>query len=122
MTFGAWADGELLGLATIAREERPRLRHRAGLYGVGVLAAAQGRGAGRQLVGAAVAYARELPGVTSVHLVVTETQHAARRLYESLGFQYWGSEPEGLRVDGKLIRAAMYWLDLTGRAPKQSER
>ena len=49
-------------------------------------------------MGAAVAYARELPGVTSVHLVVTETQHAARRLYESLGFQYWGSEPEGLRV------------------------
>ncbi|MDO4263082.1 MAG: GNAT family N-acetyltransferase [Deinococcus sp.] len=114
VTFGAWDGKELIGVCTLVREQRPRLRHRAEVFGMGVLARAQGQGVGRALLTAATAYARELPGVQSVHLFVMETQAPARRLYESLGFRVWGTEPHAMCIGGQLLRAHGMWLDLTG--------
>lgn len=113
VTFGVWDGTELVGLCTLVREQSPRLRHRADIFGMGVLNRAQGQGVGRALLTAAVAYARELPGVQSVHLFVMETQDPARRLYESLGFRVWGTEPHAICLDGELLRSHGMWLDLT---------
>lgn len=97
VTYGAFLNGELMGLTTLAREERPRLGHRASLLGVSVAPAARGQGGGDALMRAALAHARGWAGVTSVHLAVTETQAAARRLYERHGFRVWGTQPDAVR-------------------------
>ena len=118
VTFGAWEGGVLVGICTLVREQGPRSQHRADVFGMGVLNCAQGRGVGRALLGAAIAYARELPGVRSLHLDVMETQEPARRMYEALGFEVWGTEPNAMCLDGQLLRAHAMWLDL-GKMPAQ---
>ncbi|RTR25797.1 GNAT family N-acetyltransferase [Deinococcus radiophilus] len=120
ITFGAWDGPELVGLVTLVREDSPRSCHRAHIYGMGVLERAQGQGVGGALLRTAVAYARELPGVLSLHLDVMETQEGARRLYESLGFQVWGTEPNAMCVGGQLLQAHAMWLDLSTPSGKQA--
>ena len=57
----------------------------AGLFGLHVLPAHRDRGLGRQLTGAALAYAAGM-GSSAMYLQVTQDNSAARRLYESAGF------------------------------------
>lgn len=99
MTFGAFVGGELVGLLSLGREERPRLAHRAFIVGVSVSPQARGQGCGDALVRAGLAHARTWDGVTSVHLSVTETQTVARRLYERHGFRAWGTQPDAVQDD-----------------------
>jgi len=94
--FGVFAPG-LVAAVGLYRERRPKTAHKAHVWGMYVTPAHRGRGYGRRLLEAAVAHARTLAGVTVVHLSVTEAAPGARRLYESAGFEVWGSEPEGMR-------------------------
>lgn len=103
VTFGAFLHGELAGILSLARETRPSIRHRADLYGVGVLPQARGQGCGDALIRAAIAQAQAWEGVTIINLAVTETQLAARRLYERHGFTVWGTQPDAVRHSGKML-------------------
>ena len=97
VTYGAFVGGGLVGLLTLLREERPRLAHRASIVGVSVAVEGRSQGYGDALMRAALAHARGWDGVTSVHLAVTETQAAARRLYGRHGFRVWGTQPDAVR-------------------------
>lgn len=108
VTFGAFLTGELVGILTLARETRPSIRHRAGIYGVGVLGEARGQGAGEALMQAAIQHAQQWNGLTSLHLAVVETQHTARKLYERHGFKVWGTQPDAVRHGGR--KYAEHWL------------
>lgn len=98
VSLGAFVDGGLVGLLSVVRETRPTLAHRASVYGVSVAAAARGRGCGDALLRSGIAHARGWDGVTSLHLAVVATQHAARRLYERHGFRVWGTQPDAVRA------------------------
>ena len=54
-------------------------------------------------VDAAVTHAGTLAGVTHVNLSVSESAPGAQRLYESAGFAVWGTEPDAMCVDGRLL-------------------
>lgn len=112
LTLGALLAGELVGMVSVHREARRSRRHRAELTGMAVLRRAQGHGVGRQLLREAVARARAMPGVSSLHLGVVETQEAALRLYRSAGFAVWGTEPDGTEWDGVRLRVHGMWLPL----------
>jgi RimJ/RimL family protein N-acetyltransferase len=58
--------------------------------------------------------AREL-GYHILNLDVRETQTAAIRLYESLGYERWGVHPEYALVRGKVIRGYFYCRRLRPR-------
>ncbi|MEF2279962.1 GNAT family N-acetyltransferase [Deinococcus sp. YIM 134068] len=116
-TFGAFLNGELVGLLTVARETRPALAHRANIYGVSVRVEARGQGCGDTLLQAGLAQARMWPGVTSIHLAVTETQTAARRLYERHGFRVWGTQPDAVRVGERVLTEHWLWLGLFSSSP-----
>ena len=55
------------------------------------------------LLNALLERARAIPDLTQVQLGVSAKQAAAKRLYESLGFECFGREPDALVVDGKLF-------------------
>jgi ribosomal protein S18 acetylase RimI-like enzyme len=55
-------------------------------------------GAGKALLAEVIRLAKTDPGLRSILLSVSETQPAARRLYESMGFVHYGTEPVALRV------------------------
>lgn len=108
VTFGAFLAGELGGILSLARETRPSIRHRASIYGVGVLKEARGQSAGNALMQAAIQHAEQWEGLTSLHLAVVETQHTARQLYERHGFKVWGMQPDAVRHAGQSY--AEHWL------------
>jgi len=72
---------------------------------------ARGHGLARQIVVAAENAAREA-GVRVVNLDVRETQDAAIQLYQSLGFQHWGTHPRYARVDGIWVTGQFLWKEL----------
>lgn len=104
-TFGAFAPelAGLIGAVGLFREDKLKSNHRVHVWGMYVAPSARGSGLGRRLLEAVVDHARHLEGVTHVQLSVSETAPEARRLYESLGFEAWGTEPEAMRVGEKLL-------------------
>jgi RimJ/RimL family protein N-acetyltransferase len=100
-TFGAFTDeGQLVGMAGLYRERRPKFRHKAWVVGMYVTPEFRRQGIGWALLEAVVARAREMQGVRQVKLMVTAGNEAARRLYAACGFERFGLEKEALWVDG----------------------
>ena len=98
---GAFDGDVLIGVVGCVRQRGPKVRHKAFVWGVYVAPEARARGIGRALMEAAVAGAREWPGLRQIHLAVVTTNESARRLYRSLGFEVYGLEPAALHVDGR---------------------
>jgi RimJ/RimL family protein N-acetyltransferase len=98
--FGAFdADSRLVAVVGLGRERMRKLAHKAVLWGMYVAPAARRQGLGRLLVRHALAEAAATPGLRQVTLGVHAGNHAARALYESLGFTAWGTEPAAAWVD-----------------------
>lgn len=98
--FGAFIDDQLVGCAAVAWPSKfPSSRHKATLWGVFVAPTARGRGIGRTIVQHAVDHAFR-NGVRRVNLLVYVPNDAALRLYQRLGFEPCGSEPEAIFLSG----------------------
>lgn len=109
--FGAFDPG-LCGMVGLARDRHLKSAHKAHLWGVFVHPRARRRGVARRLIAAALDHARTLEGVNLVHLGVSEKTPEARALYESMGFQVWGVEPDCIRIDGRPAREFHMLLSL----------
>ncbi len=62
----------------------------------------RGHGLARRMV-ETIEEAARAAGFAILNLDVRATQEAAIRLYETIGFQRWGTHPAYARVDGKVI-------------------
>ncbi|PYE49385.1 GNAT family N-acetyltransferase [Deinococcus yavapaiensis] len=102
-TLGAFDDGRLVGITTFARETGAKTRHKANVFGVYVREDARGRGVANALLGELIRRARQISGVEQLHLAVSVTQTAARRLYDAHGFVVYGVEPRALKVHGEYV-------------------
>jgi ribosomal protein S18 acetylase RimI-like enzyme len=100
VVFGAYAQG-LIGMLGLSRANQRKVAHKAKLWGMFVVPACRQQGVGIRLLDAAICYARNLDGVTSIHLSVSESAAAARRLYEKAGFETWGIEPDAIRFENR---------------------
>ncbi|HVN17699.1 MAG TPA: GNAT family N-acetyltransferase [Dongiaceae bacterium] len=112
---GAFEDGRLVGMAGFHRESGPKTRHKGRVWGVYVTASERGHGVGRRVMEALLERAAEIEGVQQVLLSVTSTQQAALALYQSLGFEVFGTEPRALNVGGHLIDEHYLTLQLDGK-------
>ena len=98
--FGAPApDGTLGGIAAYLRNAGAKERHRGWLLQVYVRPDARGTGMARALCERVVAHASG--EVRQIHLGVWSENVPAIRLYESLGFRVYGTEPRYLFVNGR---------------------
>ncbi|HMA10201.1 MAG TPA: GNAT family N-acetyltransferase [Ramlibacter sp.] len=96
--FGAFVANELVGTAAVAwPSSLPSSRHKVNLWGVFVSPRFRERGIGRALVERALAHAGA-NGVRRVNLTVFVPNAAGVRLYESLGFEHYGTEPQAIRI------------------------
>jgi ribosomal protein S18 acetylase RimI-like enzyme len=75
---------------------------------------ARGHGLAKMLTQGVEARAREL-GYHVLNLDVRETQTAAIQLYESLGFERWGTHPNYAMVRGKIVQGFYYCKRLRQR-------
>lgn len=111
--FGAFNDqAELVGVVGVRQEPLTKMRHKGILGGMYVTRGYQGRGLGKQLLEAALTYAREMSGLEQLTLVVGEDNPGAQRLYASFGFEPFGVEPRELQVDGQYYNGVHMWLKL----------
>jgi RimJ/RimL family protein N-acetyltransferase len=116
MVFGAFADvemaGELAGVAGLSFETRPKLRHKAALFGMYVAPAFRQRGLGRALVNAVLAGAKARAGVKVIQLTVTQGNAKAIALYEACGFKPFGVEPFAMAVANGFVSKVHLWQEV----------
>ncbi|MEO6291854.1 MAG: GNAT family N-acetyltransferase [Burkholderiaceae bacterium] len=99
VVLGAFADAQLVGVAGVRFASREKSRHKATLFGMYVRLPCRQTGLGKQLVKAAIACAKERPGVEIVQLTVSDGNRAAQTLYERCGFESFGVEPYAVTLD-----------------------
>jgi len=117
--FVARLDGQIVGCAQLARPPRNNEAQAFAATSAHAFIApyARGLGLGRMLTKRVEEGARAL-GYHVLNLDVRETQVAAIRLYESLGYVRWGEHPAYARVGGKTIRGFFYYKLLGKKARK----
>ena len=111
-------DGVIAGSVQLARAPR---NNEAQAFAGTVTAAfvapwARGRGIGHAIVIEVEALAREL-GLVVLNLDLRDTQRAAVRLYESLGYRRWGTHPGYAQVEGRIVAGHYYYKRLDEPAP-----
>jgi RimJ/RimL family protein N-acetyltransferase len=107
------ATDRVVGWCDLMRDRRPGFGHGWHL-GMGLLPEMRGRGLGERLVRAAVDAARDA-GAERVELEVYASNHAARRLYERVGFVVEGVKRGARVLDGE--REDLVIMALTGLDP-----
>jgi len=107
----ALAADEIVGTLTFTGGEKPRTRH-TGAFGVSVLRDWWGRGVGRALLQALLAWAREGGVVRKINLRVRADNDRAIRLYERLGFVREGRVTRELFVDGQFHDNLLMGLEI----------
>ena len=100
-TFGAFEDDILVGIITLVKEPRIKLRHRTSIVAMYVSPSKRGLGIGKALMNEAISTAKELEGVEQVYLTVVTTNKSAKNLYTSLGFETFGIEKRALKLDNR---------------------
>ncbi len=114
LALGAFDGARLVGVVGLRFERRARTLHKATLYGLFVLPDFRRHGVARGLVEAVLEEARSTPGLRVVQLTVTETNAPAIRLYQSCGFQPFGTEPLALRVGDGFVGKVHMWREVGG--------
>lgn len=110
---GALWEGRLVGTVGFYREKGPKNRHKGRVWGVYLTPKARGAGIARQMMERLIERAARIEGMEQVLLAVTTTQKAAEKLYVSLGFEIFGTEPRALKIGEKYIDEEYMILRLT---------
>lgn len=97
-SFGAFAGESLVGTVALEYSAKPKTRHSALLIGMYLRPANRGSGLAGALVKAAIEAAVARPEIQGIRLTVTEGNEPAIRLYKSVGFVAWGTEPQAIRT------------------------
>jgi ribosomal protein S18 acetylase RimI-like enzyme len=99
--FGAFDEGELIGMVALARKSMQKLSHKGFIWGMYVTPNFRGKGVGRALLVEALTLARSVAGLRQVNLCVNAKSNAAIKLYESVGFVTFGNEHGAMFVNGQ---------------------
>lgn len=101
-SFGAWKGSSLVGTVTLEYSAKPKTRHSALVLGMYVQPQERGKAVGLTLLNAAIAAASARPEILCLTLTLTEGNAPALRLYRSVGFVDWGTQPQAIRTDSGL--------------------
>lgn len=99
--FGAFVDNALVGIIGIRRDTGKKEGHKASIWGTYVTAENRRSGIGKMLLDATIQEARSYSEVEQICISVSDIATDARKLYEKVGFQAWGTEPHALYWDGR---------------------
>jgi ribosomal protein S18 acetylase RimI-like enzyme len=112
VTFGAFEGRTLVGIAGFRREGEVKKRHKGVIWGMYVPREMRGKGIGKALLQAAIAYARTLPQLEKINLSVVLTSREARHLFISLGFETYGLERKALKLGDQYFDQELMTLRL----------
>lgn len=110
--LGAIAQDHLVGMAGFFQDEGAKSRHKGRIWGVYVTEEWRGKGIARVLLSEIIQRARAKPELEQLLLAVAAGQDAARRLYESLGFEVYGREPRAIKIGSAYVDEDLMVLQL----------
>jgi len=90
--------GTFAACAGVIRSTRVKSSHRVSVWGVYCTPAFRRSGLTRACMEYALDIARSWRGAQVVGLSCSENAPAALRLYERMGFEMWGREPDAIRI------------------------
>jgi RimJ/RimL family protein N-acetyltransferase len=122
VVLGTFDDRRLIASAGLYRDRHVKAAHRAHLWGLYVRPSYRRQGLGARVVRAVLRHAESLPGVDCVELSVSSEAPGALRLYESLGFRTWGTEPDALRYEGRTASQHHMLVRLASGSPGTDAR
>lgn len=97
--FGGFAGDDLRGFLGFTPLRNPKISHKGVLWGMYVQPGARGSGLAEAMLNAALEYARDHVEQVVISVIADNTR--ARRFYEKMGFEPYGSEPRALKIGGK---------------------
>ncbi|MFQ3544157.1 GNAT family N-acetyltransferase [Halobacillus rhizosphaerae] len=103
ITVGAVEDGQLVGIATLVTETKQKLSHRANIVSTYVIPEKRGNNIGRKLIEQAIQHAQRIQGIEQIYLTVASENKAARQLYLSSGFEFFGTDKKALKLEDHYI-------------------
>ena len=112
--FGALDGESLVGTVALSYSAKPKTRHAALAIGLYVCPAHRRSGAADALMRAAMASASARHDTEVLQLTVTEGNEPAIRLYRSLGFVAWGTEPMAILTPSGYKAKIHMWRSLEG--------
>lgn len=97
--YGAYDGAKIIGMTGVILYREKNIEHKAAIWGVYVTPSYRGKGIARQLMDGAL---RDLPSsVNQVRLGLEVNNEAARKLYESMGFEPYGVEKDAFQKAGR---------------------
>ncbi|HXX79743.1 MAG TPA: N-acetyltransferase [Ktedonobacteraceae bacterium] len=90
---------ELVGVVYFRRDEGRKNQHKGRVLGMYVRPENRGQEIGKALLREVITQANLLPGLEQLHLMVVTTNHAARALYRSMGFEVYGTLLHAFKLD-----------------------
>jgi ribosomal protein S18 acetylase RimI-like enzyme len=98
-TLGAFSDeGELIGTVGFKRDLFVKLKHKGLIFRMYVSEKAKGQGLGRKLLRATIERAMQGEGLRQIYLTVVATNHRAKNLYLSEGFEIFAVERNSIQM------------------------
>ncbi len=98
-TLGAFSDeGELLGTVGFKRDLFVKLKHKGLIFRMYVSEKTKGKGLGRKLLQALIERASQDKILKQIYLTVVATNHRAKSLYLSEGFEVFSTEINSIQM------------------------
>jgi RimJ/RimL family protein N-acetyltransferase len=101
LIFAAFDGETIAGSVGLVRDSALKARHKATIWGMYVRPAYRNQKLGKQLLSAAIKFAKSKMKVEKLDLSVDSAREPAKQLYSSLGFKKWGVEERAVQIDGK---------------------
>lgn len=98
---GAFENGKLVGVVGYYQKNAEKMKHKGSIWGMYVTPNNRGKGIGRRLLEYAIEKAKLFEDILQIELAVISTNESARKLYESIGFESFGTEKRALFVNGQ---------------------
>lgn len=110
--FGAYGEGQIVGMAGYRRHDGLKDQHKGSVWGVYVEPQRRGQGIAGALMQAVIGAARG--EVEQLLLAVVQGNDSALALYRRLGFEVYGIEPRALKTGNGYVDEALMIRFLDG--------
>ncbi|WP_176545089.1 GNAT family N-acetyltransferase [Bacillus sp. AFS041924] len=99
--MGAFDKEELVGVAGFYQKRSEKMKHKGTIWGMYVTPTYRGKGVGKKVLSHAIQDAIKIEEILQIELAVISSNQSAKRLYESVGFESFGTEKRALFVNNQ---------------------
>ncbi|MDR4887111.1 GNAT family N-acetyltransferase [Fredinandcohnia sp. QZ13] len=101
ITIGAFEEAQIVGMVTLVRETRQKIRHRANIVAMFVDDEKRGKGIAKALLTEAIKVAENISEIEQLYLTVDAENKPAKELYKKLGFETFAVDKKAMKYNGQ---------------------